>query len=211
MKLFTIQDIRSFRPCYDPSRHLPEDWSGTALDLLEHPTIPDVDKVWLMRQPGVMTDKGLRLFAVNCARRAQTYPKNYTPDPRTLAAIETVERFAEGLATVEELATAYAVARDAYAANAADAAAYAAANAARAAADAAANAANAAAYAAANAAAYAANAAYAVARDAYAANAAYDANAADAAANAAYDAERRKQVECLIVMTEKPGMFEVGK
>jgi hypothetical protein len=126
-----------------------------------------------------MTDKGLRLFAVDCARRAQTYPKNYIPDLRTLAAINVAERFAEGLATIEELKDAYA-------------AAYTAAYAAAAAADAAA------AYTARADAAYTA---------AYAAAAAADA----AAAYTARAAERRKQVERLIVMTEKPGMFEENK
>jgi len=164
MKTFTIADIRSWKPCYDPSRYLPEDWSGTALDMLEHPNIPDKDKLWLVRRYPVMTAKGLRLFAVDCAKRAQAYPKNYTPDTRLLKAIEIAERFANGEATESELDAAYAAAR------AADAAAAYAAYAAEAAADAA-----------------AAYAAYAAARAAYAAEAAADADAADAAA--AYAAE----------------------
>ena len=32
--VFTIDDIRSWKPCYDPARFLPEGWSGTALDIL---------------------------------------------------------------------------------------------------------------------------------------------------------------------------------
>ncbi len=204
MKTFTIADIRSWGPCYDPSRHLPEDWSGTVLDMLRHPTIPDVDKIWLVRRYTAMTPKGLRLFAIDCARRAQTYPKNYTPDLRTLAAIEVAERFANGEATTEELATAYAAA---YAA--ADAAAWAAA--AANAADAAAYTAVASAYAAA-ASAYAAADADAADADAAAYTAAASAYAAAASAYAAADAdaaERRKQVEALIVMAEsgKPGLF----
>ena len=31
----TINDIRELRPCYDPSRYAPEDWQGTALDVLK--------------------------------------------------------------------------------------------------------------------------------------------------------------------------------
>jgi hypothetical protein len=114
MKTFTIADIRSWKPCYDPSAHLPEGWVGTALDMLKHPTIPDKDKLRLVRRCKVMTAKGLRLSAVDCARRAQTYPKNYTPDPRTLSAINVAERYANGEATEEELRVAriaaYAVA-----------------------------------------------------------------------------------------------------
>ena len=33
LKQITIDDIRSFEPCYDPARYLPEDWTGTALDI----------------------------------------------------------------------------------------------------------------------------------------------------------------------------------
>jgi hypothetical protein len=171
--------------------------------MLEHPTIPDKDKPWLVLRDSVMTDRGLRLFAVDCAKRAQTYPKNYTPDPRTLKAIEVSERFANGEATEDALRAAATAA--AYAAYAAYAAAADAADAAYATA----------AYAAA-AAAYAAYAAYnRAAYDAYtdAAHDAYTRAAADAAAYAAdADAvERSKQVEYLIALTEKPGMFEVGK
>lgn len=124
MKTHTVADIRSWKPCYDPNRHLPEDWTGTALDMLQHPTIPDIDKIWLVRRYAVMTAYGLRRFAIDCARRAQTYPKNYTPDPRTLRAIEVAEAFNSGLATADELTTAR---KDAAAADAAHAAAYAAA------------------------------------------------------------------------------------
>jgi hypothetical protein len=120
MKQFTIQDIRSWKPCYNPNRYLPEDWSGTALDMLKHTTIPAKDKLWLVLRDSVMSSKDLRLFAVNCAKRAQTYPRNYTPDPRTLKAIEVAEKFTHGLASQGELA---AAAYAAYAAaNTADAA-----------------------------------------------------------------------------------------
>ena len=34
MRVFTIGDIRSWEPCYDPDKYLPEDWAGSALDML---------------------------------------------------------------------------------------------------------------------------------------------------------------------------------
>ena len=34
MKKFTIDDIYSWGPCYDPNKYLPETWKGTALDKL---------------------------------------------------------------------------------------------------------------------------------------------------------------------------------
>lgn len=142
MKTFTITDIRSFNPCYDPVLHLAEDWAGTALDMLQHPTIPAIDKTWLCRRYEVMNSKGLRLFAADCAERAQTYPKNYTPDPRTLAAIQAARDFANGLISESVLVEHrknipdYADKTAAYAAYAANAAAYAANAAANAATDA---------------------------------------------------------------------------
>ena len=50
---FTIHHIRAVSPCYDPARVLPEDWQGTALDILGHDilghdTIPANDKLWVV-------------------------------------------------------------------------------------------------------------------------------------------------------------------
>jgi hypothetical protein len=134
-------------------------------------------------------DREKRLLAVAFAREVQHLMK----DPRSIAALNVAERFANGEATQEELNAACAATR---AASYADAAAYAAR-----AADAAARAAyaDAAAYAAraayADAAAYAARAAVHAADAAYAARAAYAAYAVGGVA--AYDAMRDKQVEIL--------------
>ncbi len=173
MKTFTILDIRSWDPCYDPNRYLPEDWSGTAVDILRHLAIPPKDRLWVVLRPECIDDKTLRLFAVDYARRALARIPN--PDPRSLTAIEVAERFANEQATKEELATAREAAYDA--ARAADAA-----YAARA--------------------TYDARAAYDAAYAAYAARAAYDAAAYDAAAaaanTAAADYERQEQVQQLL-------------
>jgi len=77
------------------------------------------DLVWAATQPGVLTDRELRLFAVFCVRSVQ----DLMEDPRSIAAIDVAERHADGLATDDELRAAYAAA---YAASAAYAAAYAA-------------------------------------------------------------------------------------
>ena len=181
MKSQTISDLRKHDPCYDPTRFLPEDWSGTAVDILKIRTYPAADRIWMVTRPGLFySDKQLRIFACNCADRALARVKN--PDQRSLDAVKIAKRYAEGKATKDEL---NAAAADAAAA--ADDAAYAAAADVDAA-DAAA------AYA-------AADAAYAAA---YAADAA-DVDAADAAAAAAYaDAtyEREVQIQELIKLTE---------
>ena len=70
--------------------------------------------VWVATRDGVLTDKELRFFAVWSARQVQHLMK----DPRSLAALDVAEKHANGQASVEDLAAAWAAAWDA--ANAAD-------------------------------------------------------------------------------------------
>ena len=134
--------------------------------------------IWVGTRRGVLDDRNLRLFAVWCARQVQ----HLMTDPRSVAAVDVAERFANGDATAEEL-------------KAARAAAWAAAGAAAwAAAGAAADAAGAAAVAAAGAAADAAR--DAAARDARAAGAA-GAAARAAAWAAAWHQSLKLQAEWL--------------
>ena len=110
MKTFTIADIRSWSPCYDPSRHLPEAWSGNALDILRM-EIPVQDKFWVVFREGIISDKTLRLFAVWSYRQTLAWIKD--PDPRSVEAANVAERFASGEATEEELLSAASAARPA--------------------------------------------------------------------------------------------------
>jgi hypothetical protein len=73
--------------------------------------------LWLAKQVNAGDagdDRTLRLFAVWCARSTPLGNGRVTgdllTDPRSLAALEVAERYAHGLATTEELATAYAAA-----------------------------------------------------------------------------------------------------
>ena len=111
-KHFTIQDIRIWNPCYDPERHLPENWSGTVANILRHETIPADDKLWVVCREGLIDAKTLRLFAVWCARSVE----HLLTDERSRKAIDVAELCALGQATHEELAIAWAAARDARAA-----------------------------------------------------------------------------------------------
>jgi hypothetical protein len=189
MKRFTIETIRSFNPCYDPSKYLPEDWSGTVIDLLDRKDIPFQDRLWVICRNDFLSDKLMRLFAVWCARQVQ----HLTNDERSARAIDTAEAFAHGNATQEDLAAAWAAARDA-AWDAAWAVARAAAR------DAAWAVARDAAWAAARDAAWAAaDAAWAVARAA-ARDAAWA--VARAAADAAWDAQHAKLREMILIGVE---------
>ena len=47
MKTYTIADIRKMHPCYDPIRYIPEDWTGTVLDVLKLEDCPAEDRLWV--------------------------------------------------------------------------------------------------------------------------------------------------------------------
>jgi hypothetical protein len=48
MKTYTIDDIRKYNPCYDPTRYLPEGWTGTAIDILNVKECPVRDRLWVV-------------------------------------------------------------------------------------------------------------------------------------------------------------------
>jgi len=197
METLNCQFFRNKNACYDPADVLGDNWTGTIIDIMNHEKVPSKDKIWAACH--VMTDKQLRLFAVRSVRQTPLKDGRVVvdllEDQRSLNALDVAERFANGEATPEELAAAWAAARDAARAAARDAARAAARDAARAAARAAArDAARDAAWAAARDAARAA--ARAAAWDAARA-AAWDA-ARDAARDAAWDAAWAAQVKIII-------------
>ena len=104
----TIQDIREMDPCYGPTKYLPENWIGTALDILNVEDAPAQDRLWVVCHQGWIDDRTLRLFAVWCARESMKLADN--PDPRSIAACDVAEKYALGQATENELAAASAAA-----------------------------------------------------------------------------------------------------
>jgi len=124
LNVFTVNDIRKLRPCYDPvsgmdqdgnviyvGGFVPEDWTGTALDALKINACPAEDRLWLVLRNDWIDNRTLRLFAVWCARQALQLVDD--ADPRSIAACDTAERFAHGTATAKELAAACDAARNA--------------------------------------------------------------------------------------------------
>ena len=110
LKTLTIDDIRSFRPCYDPTRFLPEYWQGTVIDILRVTDCPAEDRLWVVCREDLIDARTLRLFAVWCARQALKLESD--PDPRSVNACDVAERYANGEAT-DQLDAARAAAWDA--------------------------------------------------------------------------------------------------
>ncbi len=111
MKTFTINDILSWHPCYHPIKHLPEGWSGTALDILKADSIPYMDRLWVVLRPELVSEKAMRLLAVWTYR--QTLKFITKSDPRCIEAANIAERYALGERTIEELHTAWIIAWEA--------------------------------------------------------------------------------------------------
>jgi hypothetical protein len=113
MKTTTLEQIRSFHPCYDPAeigmkegreyKITPQTimaWSKRVHD--------KADIIWLLCRNEFMSEKDMRLFAVWCAREALRLSEN--PDKRSIEACNVAERFANGEATRNELDAAWAAA-----------------------------------------------------------------------------------------------------
>jgi len=102
MNKLTLKQIRDIEPCYDPTRFVNEDWTGTVLDILKMEDVPAKDRIWVVTH--FLDDKTNRLSAVYCARQALKLVDN--PDLRSIEACNVAEAFAYGKATEEELAAA---------------------------------------------------------------------------------------------------------
>ena len=109
MKTLTIADIRNLRPCHDPIKFLPETWSGTIIDILDIKECSFEDRLWVILHTEFVSDKLMRLFAVWCARQVQ----HLMTDARSIVALDVAEKFANGLATKDELFAARYAARTA--------------------------------------------------------------------------------------------------
>jgi hypothetical protein len=65
--LLTIRDIRDCDPCYDPTKFLPEGWTGTLVDVLSVEACPMSDRIWVACQILAWRDRPkLTAFAKFC-------------------------------------------------------------------------------------------------------------------------------------------------
>jgi hypothetical protein len=108
--------IRSFSPCYDPSEiGIPDDETLPVVEWVEkyrNQVKEKQDVIWLICRNEFMSDRDLRLFAVWCTRESYQYcTDEYPLDQRSIDAVDCAERYANGEATSDELAAAWAAAR----------------------------------------------------------------------------------------------------
>lgn len=118
MKTTTLNKIRACHPCEEGWAKLLRHLGKTKADDEPLPFVTILesngldDALWCCKTAPEY-DREWRLFAVWCARQVQ----HLMPDPRSVAALEVAERYANGQATNEELAAtraaACAAARDA--------------------------------------------------------------------------------------------------
>jgi len=102
----TYDLIKSFNPCYEPEEiGITQGYSATIPEFIKEYREKVHDKqdiLWTLCRHEFMTDKELRLYAVWCARQVQ----HLMTDERSVNALNVAERYANGLATNEELHTA---------------------------------------------------------------------------------------------------------
>jgi len=100
--------IRSFDPCYDPvevgipdnETLLIKEWVSKYGNIVKNKE----DIIWLLCRKEFMSDRDMRLFAVWCAR--ESFKLQESVDTRSIEACNIAEKFANGLATQEELSAA---------------------------------------------------------------------------------------------------------
>ena len=105
----TVSMIMELHPCSGyPRERVEALWSGReSLSLVEicDLDIPIPDRIWAVT--GLMPKRDARHYACDCAQRVA----HLNPDPRVQAAIDVSLRYADGLATDDELSAACAAAR----------------------------------------------------------------------------------------------------
>jgi hypothetical protein len=112
-KIITLKLIQSFNPCYDPKEIGFDKPTSIKKGILKYRNKikNQEDIIWLLCRKEFMSDKDMRLFAVWCARSTYQYCDNI--DQRSIDAVDCAERYANGLATDNELSAAKDAARNA--------------------------------------------------------------------------------------------------
>ena len=113
MKTVTVEQFKSFRPCWLKAAKgrekfariaaLRNEW--TALDVLNLPDVSAQDKLWSVLREEFIEAPILHEFACRCAEYALSFVAS--PDPRSIAAIEAKRKWLRGEITGAELYAAW--------------------------------------------------------------------------------------------------------
>lgn len=117
MKTVTVEQFKSFRPCWLETvkgrkrfariAAIRNEW--TALDVLNLPDVSAQDKLWSVLREEFIEVPTLHEFSCHCAEYALSFVAS--PDPRSIAAIEAKRKWLRGEITDAELHAAWDEAR----------------------------------------------------------------------------------------------------
>ena len=117
MKTVTVEQFKSFRPCWLETAEgreklariaaIRNEW--TALDVLNLQDVSAQDKLWSVLREEFIDAPILHEFACRCAEYALSFVAS--PDPRSIAAIEAKRKWLRGEITDAELYAAWYAAR----------------------------------------------------------------------------------------------------
>lgn len=62
MRVFTVDDIRSWEPCYDPTKVISPDWTGTVVDMLDQDHMSLHDRLWTVLRPECLSIDTMKAF-----------------------------------------------------------------------------------------------------------------------------------------------------
>ena len=109
MKTITVEQFKSFRPCWLETAEGREKFARiaairnewTALDVLNLPDVSAQDKLWSVLREEFIDAPILHEFACRCAEYALSFVES--PDPRSIAAIVAKRKWLRGEITGAEL------------------------------------------------------------------------------------------------------------
>ena len=113
MKTITVEQFKSFRPCWLETAEGREKFARiaairnewTALDVLNLPDVSAQDKLWSVLREDFIEAPMLHEFACRCAEYALSFVES--PDPRSIAAIVAKRKWLHGEITDAELDSAH--------------------------------------------------------------------------------------------------------
>ena len=110
MSTTVAEFCRLHHACSDGRRWAIETGEPGMAELWDREDLKPAWRIWIATRPGVLTDRELRLFACWCCRHQVWH---LLADERLRHVVDVAELYAEGKATLDELAAAADAARDA--------------------------------------------------------------------------------------------------